>query len=377
MTRGRQRRLGQQGLLPGPRRRQGRRRRHHQEGLPQARAGAPPRLQARRQGRGGALQAGRRGLRRRRRRREAQGVRPDALHVRRRLPGRRQGRVRLPGRLRRLLDGLGRRGWVRHLRPVRQPVRRWWQPAWRRCAARRPRRRSRDRGHDRLQRRGRGHDRGAADVLRRRVRDLQGHRGQAGDDPARLPDLRRRRHGDQHHGRRLLDERDLPGVPRPPADLRRALPDLPRLRSWPVQPDAPGADPGRGEGRPADPAQGQGCPRRERRPGRRPVRHRARPAPPPVRPQGRQPDADRAGHLRRGCARCRDQGADARRWPGDAADPGRHPERTGVPGAGPRRCPQGRHQGRPARHRRGAGAVAARRRRSGSGHGVPRSDGRR
>ena len=36
-------------------------------------------------------------------------------------------------------------------------------------------------------------------------------------------------------------------------------------------------------------------------------------AAPGVRPQGRQPDRDRAGHLRRGRARRRDQGADARR----------------------------------------------------------------
>ena len=67
--------------------------------------------------------------------------------------------------------------------------------------------------------------------------------------------------------------------------------------------------------RAADPAQGQGRARRARRPGRRPVRRRARPAAPGVRPQRRQPDPDRAGDVPRGGARRRDQGAVARRQP--------------------------------------------------------------
>ena len=56
--------------------------------------------------------------------------------------------------------------------------------------------------------------------------------------------------------------------------VRRAVPDLPRLRSRHVRPDDPGPHPGRRQGRPADPAARQGRPRRERRPARRPLRHR-------------------------------------------------------------------------------------------------------
>ena len=48
-------------------------------------------------------------------------------------------------------------------------------------------------------------------------------------------------------------------------------------------------------------------------------------AAPGVRPQGRQPDPHRAGHLRRGGARRRGQGADPRRDAGHAEDPGRAP----------------------------------------------------
>jgi len=87
---------------------------------------------------------------------------------------------------------------------------------------------------------------------------LQGHRRQARHHAARLPDVRRRRHGGQQHGRGVLAERDLPGVPRAPARVRRVLPDLPRIGPRAVEPHAPGPDPGRGQGRTADPADGQG-----------------------------------------------------------------------------------------------------------------------
>ena len=60
----------------------------------------------------------------------------------------------------------------------------------------------------------------------------------------------------------VLAQRDLPALRRPPAGLRRAVPDLPRQRPRAVVADHPGPDPGRGEGRPADPAQGQGRARR-------------------------------------------------------------------------------------------------------------------
>ena len=54
---------------------------------------------------------------------------------------------------------------------------------------------------------------------------------------------------------------------------------------------------------------------------------------PALRPQGRQPHPRRAGLLRRGRARRRDQGPDARRCPGHPEDPGRHPQRPHLPGA--------------------------------------------
>ena len=64
---------------------------------------------------------------------------------------------------------------------------------------------------------------------------------------------------------------------------------------------------------------------------------------PAVRPQGRQPHPRRAGLLRRGRARRRDQDPHARRRPGDPQDPGRHAQRPHLPG--PRR---GRHARRTA-----------------------------
>ena len=120
--------------------------------------------------------------------------------------------------------------------------------------------------------------------------------GKPGTHAARLPDLRRRRHGGQLGRRRVLDERDLPGVPRPPARVRRALPDLPRLRAraCPAARSRPGSRPG------SRTASGSGSRARV------PPGENGGPAgdlfvtvhvapPPAVRPQGRQPDARRAG----------------------------------------------------------------------------------
>ena len=88
--------------------------------------------------------------------------------------------------------------------------------------------RRRDRDHAGLpERRRRHHDQHAAE-LGRALPDVLRHRRQARHPAARLRHLRRRRRGGQLGRRWLLDERDLPRVPRPPAGLRRGLPDLPR-----------------------------------------------------------------------------------------------------------------------------------------------------
>ena len=61
-------------------------------------------------------------------------------------------------------------------------------------------------------------------------------------------------------------------------------------------------------------------------------------APPPaLRPQGRQPHPRGAGHLRRGRPRRRDQGADPAAGPGHPADPAGHPQRPGDARPRPRR----------------------------------------
>ena len=66
-------------------------------------------------------------------------------------------------------------------------------------------------------------------------------------------------------------------------------------------------------------------------------------AAPALRPQGRQPHPRGAGDLRRGRARCRDQGARRSVAPGHPADPAGHPQRPGDAGARPRGAAQGRH----------------------------------
>ena len=75
--------------------------------------------------------------------------------------------------------------------------------------------------------------------------------------------------------------------------------------------------------------------------------------------------------VRRGGARRRHQGADARRRAGHGQDPAGHAQRPHVPGARQGRAAQGRASRRPAGHRRGAGPGAARRRRRRAGRARP------
>ena len=171
--------------------------------------------------------------------------------------------------------------------------------------------------------------------------DCSGTGGKPGTKPARLPRVRGRRLRDRLGRRRVLDERDLPGLRRPPARVRRAVPDLPRQRARHVGAHDPGPDPGRRQGRPADPAARQGRGRRERRPGRRPVRHRQGLPAPAVRPQGRQPDPRRPRLLRRARARRGDQDPDPRRRAG-------HPQGA-APGTPNGRTFRIRGRGAPAR----------------------------
>ncbi len=175
-----------------------------------------------------------------------------------------------------LFGGRRRRG-RRLRRPLRDHVR--WRWGWRRADDPHPgpsRRRHRDRGDHRIRRRRRRRHRLAAAQLRCSVPGLLGHRGAVRHRAAGLSRVRGRRHARRVGGRRVHDERDLPGLRWPRPRRRRPVPDLPRLRPRSVQPHHLGADPGRGQGRPADPAARQGRERRARRASGRPLRHRAR-----------------------------------------------------------------------------------------------------
>ena len=215
-------------------------------------------------------------------------------------------------------------------------------------------RRRRDQRHDQLHRRHRRRHHLAAADLRRALPGLQRHRRQARHQAARVSGVRGRRLRHQLGRRRVLHERDLPDLRWAPARVRRGLPHLPRLRARAVGADHPGPHPRRRQGRPADPAARQGRGRRERRPGRRPLRHRQGEPAPRLRSQGRQPHPRRPGLLRRARARLGDQGPHPRRRPGHPAHPCRHPQRAHLPGARQGCSPQRRHRRRPARHRRGA-----------------------
>ncbi len=175
--------------------------------------------------------------------------------------------------------------------------------------------------------------------------DCSRHRRQAGHQAPHLPRVRGRGLHRRVGRRRVLDERDLPGLRRPAARLRRALPHLPRLRprACPRARSRPGSPPG------SRTASGSGS-RARARPARtaarpatssstsRSVPHRA------LRPQGRQPHPRRPGLVRRGRARRRDQGPDAGRRAGHAQDPARHPQRPHLPGPRQGRAAHRRHR---------------------------------
>ena len=318
-------RLADQGLLPGPRRRQGRHGRRDQEGLPQARARQPPRLQPRRHRQARPFKRSPRPTTSSATPRSARSTTrcaplgPAWRRLRAASAGRRRVRHQRPAaRARRT----GRRRLRRH---VRRPLRRRLPvaPAPRPTAADQGRRRRDQRRPSAFTDAIDGVTISAAADLRRRLPDLLGHRRQARHQAAHLPAVRGRRLRRVVGRRRVLAQRDLPRLRWPPARLRRGVPDLPRLRPRPVRAHDPGADPGRGQGRPADPAARQGRGGRARRPGRRPLRHRQGEPAPAVRPQGRQPHARRTRLLRRGRAGRGHQDPDARRGAGHPQDPGR------------------------------------------------------
>ena len=200
-----------------------------------------------RQGRRGAVQAGRRGLRRRRRRREAQGVRRDALDVRRarapaaaaaspaasaRAAAARAAASTSPTCSATCSPRRWRRRWLRHRHPGAP-----------RAAA----------GADieteathRLRRRDRRHHDQPAAELRRAVPDLLGHRRQARHPAARLPHCDGAGVVVSSVGGGVLDERDLPGVPRPPAGrtTSRARPATAPAAACPTAPSRPASPPG-------------------------------------------------------------------------------------------------------------------------------------
>ena len=98
--------------------------------------------------------------------------------------------------------------------------------------------------------------------------DCQGTGGKPGTKPHICPECEGAGVIVASVGRRVHHERDLPGLWRPPARLRRAVPHLPRQRPGHVRAHDPGPDPRRRQGGTEDPAAGQGRGRRERRTGR-------------------------------------------------------------------------------------------------------------
>ena len=159
-------------------------------------------------------------------------------------------------------------------RPVRRAVQRRPEPDSALLVRPRTpaRQRRRGRGDRRLRGRHlRGHG-GHADDLRRALRGVSRDRRQGRHGAARLRHLPGLGHADLHLRWGVRDDRTLQGLPRPRHGGRRSVPGLPRLRSWSLDQDHAGPDPGRGHRRAADPAEGQGRRRRERRCRRRPLR---------------------------------------------------------------------------------------------------------
>ena len=183
------------------------------------------------------------------------------------------------------------------------------------------------------------------------VPGLPRHRGQGRHRAQGLPDLRRHRAGQPEPGhlrllRALQDCRGRGLVVDDPCT------GLHGQRPGDQHPDHPGAHPGRGGRRAADQLKGKGAPGERGGPaGDLYVRVHVTPHPVFGR-SGRQPDRDRAGHLRRGGAG-RDIKVPSHRGPaGHGEDPGGHAQRPDVPG--PRQgCPAVRRDlRRPAGHRR-------------------------
>ena len=131
-------------------------------------------------------------------------------------------------------------------------------------------RRRRDHRDHRLHRRHRRrHHLAAADLATRPAPTARAPAASPAPSRTSAPSARAPASWSPRRRRRLLAQRDLPGLRRPPAALRRALPDLPRHRPRHVRADHPGPHPRRRQGRPADPAARQ---------GRAPARTAARPA---------------------------------------------------------------------------------------------------
>ncbi|CAA9521063.1 MAG: Chaperone protein DnaJ, partial [uncultured Solirubrobacteraceae bacterium] len=320
-----------------------------QEGVPQARAPAPPGPQPGRQGGRGEVQGDLRGPRRPLGRRQAQAVRPGRALLRRRQPVR---RGRRGGRRSRLVLGHPHG-------PVRQRHGRRAQPRRAHEAGAGEGLRPRDGGHPLLRPGDRG--RAAPRVGRHplRVPHLPGDGRPPGHPARRLPRLRGSRRGVPGPGA-VLDLAPVPSLQRLGHRHRDAVPHLrgrgPHARAQAL----PGQHPGGREGRLADPPGRQGRGGAARRPGRGPLRGHARRPVARLHAEGGQPRGRGADHGRRGDPRRRRRGPHARRRqeaPRRAGHEARHgpaPARRGPAEArriGPRRHPL------PVRDRRAQGPL--------------------
>ncbi len=205
---------------------------------------------------------------------------------------------------------------------------------------------------------------------RRAVPHLPRHRRRARNLADHVPAVRRLGHG-VRLARSLRALAAVPALPRQRRHRREAVHDLPRRRSRARDEAVRRQDPGRCEGRHAGPAEGQGRARRERRPGRRPLRRR--------RPSSRRRSTSAV--MPTSCSTCPITYPEAAlgatveiptpRGPGQPQGAGRDRERQAAPGQGPRSAEaEGRRQGRPARARQGDRAAEADEGREGGARGV-------
>ena len=271
-----------------------------QEGLPQARACEPPRLQPRRHGQAREVQGRRRGLRRHRRRREAEEVRRGTRPLR---------LGRFPRWLVRQGGGVGfdLNDLLRDRRGLAAGSATSSATSSGAAAAARATRRGRCAGADVETSATIGFT-DALDGVTICLRltsdsacpDCHGTGGKPGTQPKICPECEGAGFIVTSPRRGLLDQRDLPALRRPPARLRRGVPDLPRLGSRHLVAHDPGAHPGRRQGRPADPVAGKGGAGESGGAARRPLRDVKVTPPPALRAQGRQPHPRRARVVRRG-----------------------------------------------------------------------------